>query len=100
MTSRHLALFTLLTVAACLPAAWSPADEPAKVEKPAADSMLGNDAGDVRDDNGLKMKMVWCPPRIVRMENAELVALGEQFVNGIGIKRRAEISRVQVRAIL
>jgi len=27
----------------------------------AADSMLGKKAGDVRDDNNLKMKLVWCP---------------------------------------
>ncbi len=66
MTGRHLALF--LTLAACLPTARSPADEPAKADKPAADSMVGNEAGDVRDDNGSKMKLVWCAPGVFVME--------------------------------
>jgi len=29
---------------------------------PAADPMLGKKAGEVRDDNSLKMKLAWCPP--------------------------------------
>lgn len=36
-------------------------DEADKVVS-AADRMLGKDAGQVRDDNGLKMLLVWCPP--------------------------------------
>src|SRR5262249_50989775 len=39
MNARHLALFASLTAAACLAATWSPADEPAKAEKPSAESM-------------------------------------------------------------
>jgi hypothetical protein len=36
-------------------------DESVKVEKPAADPMLGKKLGQICDDNGLKMKLVWCP---------------------------------------
>lgn len=28
----------------------------------ASDKFIGKEAGQVRDDNGLKMKLVWCPP--------------------------------------
>src|SRR5262249_34851782 len=34
----------------------------------APDPMQGDEAGQVRDDNGLKMKLVWCPPGFVTME--------------------------------
>src|SRR5438045_2954194 len=37
------------------------ADESAKVPIPAVDPMVGKEPGQVRDDNGLKMKFVWCP---------------------------------------
>lgn len=33
--------------------------------------MLGKEAGQVRDDNGLKMKLVWCPPGFLTMEQVE-----------------------------
>ena len=45
-----------------LPMAKAKLDEPAKSPSPAADPMRGKEAGEVRDDNGLKMKVVWCPP--------------------------------------
>jgi formylglycine-generating enzyme required for sulfatase activity len=32
------------------------------LRKDAAPSFVGTRAGQVRDDNGLKMKLVWCPP--------------------------------------
>jgi len=54
-------IVALLVAAACLPVL-TKSDEPVRAEKPAADSMLGDEVGQVRDDNGLKMKMVWCPP--------------------------------------
>ena len=88
----------LLSAVAFLPATRSHSDEPAKGTNLAAGSMLGNDAGDVRDDNGLKMKLAWCPPGFVTMEQVEagdsanlrpdqeataLVA----FVRTIGLKR-------------
>lgn len=34
-------------------------------------SLVGNRAGEVRDDNGLKMKLVWCPPGIFTMGSPE-----------------------------
>ncbi len=36
-------------------------------------TMLGKEAGQVRDDNGLKMKLVWCPPGFVTMENVDII---------------------------
>jgi formylglycine-generating enzyme required for sulfatase activity len=51
-----------LAAACCLPATESKPDEPDKAEKPAAESMIGKIPGEVRDDNGLNMKLVWCPP--------------------------------------
>jgi formylglycine-generating enzyme required for sulfatase activity len=35
--------------------------------------MRGKEPGEVRDDNGLKMKLVWCPPGFVTMENVEVI---------------------------
>jgi len=48
-------------------------DEPGQAPTAAADPMRGKAAGDVRDDNGLKMKLVWCPPGVVTMENVEVI---------------------------
>lgn len=65
---RHATIVRLLAV---LIAAGSVtalvADEP----KPPTDRMLGKEAGEVRDDNGLKMKMVWCLLGILTMEQVE-----------------------------
>jgi len=61
----------LLVAAACLPALRTKSDEPAKAEEPAADSMLGREAGGVRDDNELKMKLVWCPPGFLTLESID-----------------------------
>ncbi|HEY3966503.1 MAG TPA: formylglycine-generating enzyme family protein [Planctomycetaceae bacterium] len=36
--------------------------------------MQGKKPGDVRDDNGLKMKFVWCPAGFFAMKNVELMA--------------------------
>ena len=52
----------LLAVAAVLPGKESTSDEKNEASKPAADSMLGDKPGQVRDDNAMKLKMVWCPP--------------------------------------
>jgi formylglycine-generating enzyme required for sulfatase activity len=46
-------------------------DEPGKAQSAAADSMRGKEPGEVRDDNGLKMKLVWCPPGFVTMEQLD-----------------------------
>src|SRR5436190_2317362 len=45
--------------------------EPGKTQVAAADPMHGKQPGDARDDNGLKMKFVWCPPGIFAMENID-----------------------------
>jgi formylglycine-generating enzyme required for sulfatase activity len=48
-------------------------DEPGKAPPPSADPMRGKAPGEVRDDNGLKMKLVWCSPGFVTMEQVEQV---------------------------
>jgi formylglycine-generating enzyme required for sulfatase activity len=57
----------LLALACGLSATESKPGGPEKAAKPAADSMLGKEPGQVRDDNRLKMKLVWCPPGKFRM---------------------------------
>src|SRR5260221_12599332 len=32
-----------------------------------SDKFIGKEAGQVRDDNGLKLKLVWCPPGKFKM---------------------------------
>lgn len=46
-------------------------DEPDKELRPASDPMIGNDAGQARDDNGLNTSLIWCPPGFVTMEGVE-----------------------------
>ena len=72
MNSPWLAVCLVATV----PFLWlaqAKSDEPGKVPVPAAvDSMLGKKLGQVRDDNGLKMKLVrGAPPGFVPMEQVE-----------------------------
>jgi formylglycine-generating enzyme required for sulfatase activity len=55
-------LACILVVAAGLSATESKPDESDKAVKPTVDSMLGKEPGQVRDDNLLKMRLVWCPP--------------------------------------
>jgi formylglycine-generating enzyme required for sulfatase activity len=60
---KSIRLFVcILVTACCLPATESKPKEADKATTPASDSMPGKAAGQVRDDNGLKMKLVWCPP--------------------------------------
>src|SRR5665213_3416076 len=40
----------------------------------AADSLIGKEPGQVRDDNDLKMKVVWCPPGKFIMGSPKSVA--------------------------
>jgi len=72
-----LTSFTLfacvLAVVCWLPATESKSDEPGNTGSPPADPMVGEKSGQVRDDNGLKMKLVWCPPGIFTMENVEII---------------------------
>jgi hypothetical protein len=48
--------------------------EPGKTQVSTADPMHGKAPGEVRDDNGLEMKLVWCPPGSVMMQDVEKVA--------------------------
>lgn len=43
-------------------------DERVKPPPSAADPMRGKAPGEIRDDNGLKRKLVWCPPGFLTME--------------------------------
>ena len=47
--------------------------EPGKSQPPAADPMVDENSGQVREDNGLKMKLVWCPPGIFTMEQRKVI---------------------------
>lgn len=64
---KSIVLPTCLVAGVCLLAtAISKSDEQGKDSAPpksdASDKFIGKEAGQVRDDNGLKMKLVWCPP--------------------------------------
>ena len=63
MKSPWLALCVIVAIALLWITQAKP-DEPGKTpSKPdAADKFIGKEAGQVRDDNDLKMKLVWCPP--------------------------------------
>jgi len=69
----HRLFAVILAAVCCVPAFEAKPREPDKAEKPAADSMLGKKAGETRDDNGLKMTLVWCPRGLVTMEQVEAV---------------------------
>ncbi len=70
-------LICLAVGVACLPLAGSKSDEQGTDTPPpkpdASDKFIGKEAGQVRDDNGLKMKLVWCPPGSLTMEEVEIV---------------------------
>ena len=70
MKSTWLTVWVVAAVA-FLPLTHAKPDEPGKAPTPVANPLLGKEPGDVRDDNGLKMKLVWCPPGVVTMENVE-----------------------------
>src|SRR5258708_16355209 len=72
MNARFAVLISLAAASSLLTVTSSRSDEPAKAEKSAADPMLGKKLGQVREDNGLKMKLVWCPPGLVTMEEVEI----------------------------
>jgi len=74
MKSLSLTLCVIATVVLL----WTPqavSDEPNTAQTPAADHMRGKEPGDVRDDNGLKMKLVWCPPGFFKMQNVEVIVV-------------------------
>jgi formylglycine-generating enzyme required for sulfatase activity len=60
-----------MAVACCLLAIESRSDEQDKAGKATAEPAVGKEPGQVRDDNGLKIKLVWCPPGFVTMEQIE-----------------------------
>jgi len=71
-------------------------DEPGKAPGPSADPMRGKEPGEVRDDNGLKMKLVWCPPGEFTMEQEDQIkepATKESRREGDGMKSRARRSK-------
>ncbi len=53
-------IVSLVVVLVSYPLAEVKSDEPAKAPTPAADPTRRKQAGEVRDDNGLRMKLVWC----------------------------------------
>ncbi len=55
----------ILAAACCMPATESKPDDAQKAVPPVADPMRGKKLAEVRDDNGLKMELVWCPPGFV-----------------------------------
>ena len=62
MKSTWVAVFVIAAVAFLRIAHVVNSDEPDKAPTPAANPMNGKEPGQVRDDNVLKMKLVWCPP--------------------------------------
>lgn len=69
MKSPKLFVF-VLAIACGLPAKESETNEPDKAKNPALDPMLGREPGQVRGDNGLKMKFVWCPSGTFTMQDS------------------------------
>jgi hypothetical protein len=63
----------VVAVVSVLWMAQTKSDEPGKAPVPAADPMLGKKLAEVRDDNELKMKLEWCPPGFVTMEQVDTV---------------------------
>jgi len=72
MKSFWLPVFVFATIAV-LALTQARSGEPESAAASAADPMLGKEPGQVRDDNGLKMQFVWCPPGIFTMEGVELI---------------------------
>ncbi len=66
MKSPYFARF-VITAVAFLPVMSAQSDDRETATSADVDSMRGEIAGRVRDDNGLKTKLVWCPPGIFRM---------------------------------
>jgi sulfatase modifying factor 1 len=65
----------VVTAIACLWLTQANSTEPNETLAPAVDPMRGKEAGEVRDDNALKMKFVWCSPGVVTMENVDALSV-------------------------
>jgi formylglycine-generating enzyme required for sulfatase activity len=87
MKSPWLAVFVVAAIA-FLPLTQANSGEPDKSPTSAADQMIGKQPGQVRDDNGLKMKFVWCPPGFITMEQVEHPAAGN---TPPGLKKRKAV---------
>ncbi len=70
-------LICLAAAVGLLATAESKSDEQSKDATPSkaesSDKFIGKKWGEVRIDNGLKMKLVWCPPGIFRMQQVDLI---------------------------
>src|SRR5438046_5101120 len=69
MTSARYAVIALLIQIATTASNEAKPEEPGQAATHAADPMRGKATGEVRDDNGLKLKLVWCPPGLLTMQN-------------------------------
>src|SRR5437868_6169328 len=72
MKSTWLAV-SVIAVVTFLPPTQGNSDDADKAPVPTANPQRSNKSGDIRDDNGLKMKLVWCPPGFLTMEQVELI---------------------------
>ena len=67
---HRLALIVgILAVTSSLPATESKPDDGASPASRGTDSVNGKEPGEVRDDNSLKLKLVWCPRGKFKMGN-------------------------------
>ena len=71
MKSISLAMIVVAAVA-FLPITQAGSDKPKNAQTAAASPMQGQGAGQVRDDNSLRTKIVWCPSGKFTMGNPEL----------------------------
>jgi formylglycine-generating enzyme required for sulfatase activity len=72
---RSTTLLIGIAAAVALPFAESKSDEQGssatRLKPDASDKLIGKEPGEVRDDNGLKLKLVWCPPGTFVMGSPE-----------------------------
>jgi formylglycine-generating enzyme required for sulfatase activity len=92
------ALLSSLFFTCCLSATTSGLDEAGDGAPPTAVPVLGQKAGQVRDDNGLVMKLVWCPRGTVTMETVEIRKEPAE-VNPKGLPR-VTVHKIRVKAFV
>lgn len=81
----------ILICACCISASDSRSDEPNSAEQPTADSMIGNKAGQERDDNALNMKLVWCPAGEFRMGTPKSEVTGNKSKLEVLVEDQVEV---------
>jgi formylglycine-generating enzyme required for sulfatase activity len=78
-------LVYIVAVIAFLPATESKLVQSAKAVTPStpdpSDRFIGKEDGQVRDDNGLKLKLVWCPPGNFRMGSPRTEVTGRYRIH-------------------